>query len=268
MSTTYSGYVIYGKTRSLRGTVKLVEEEDWIKVKGAHEPLKTEAEHELILAKIVQNNIIPKKTRNGMLPLSGLLYCAKCGRSMQYRRCVGKNETYWSAVCVHTYPDGSKCNQKGRKLDAAFYHALYSTVTKIDDQTLEMVDETNGQYREMETLLKMNQKELIQIEQAIEKLFELYEDGVISKKRLSERMAMHEMNKKEAQEEIEKCRHILAANVNILTLDSIQERVSEFKELWSMAATPSEKNKAYRLLIDRIVYDREGTGLTLEVLYK
>lgn len=129
------GYVIYGKTRNLRGTVKLVEEEDWIKVKGTHEPLKTEEEHELILVKIAQNNIIPKKTRRGMLPLSGLLYCAKCGRTMQYKRFVGKKETYWNAVCVYTYPDGTKCDQKGRKLDAAFYHALYSTITKIDEQT-------------------------------------------------------------------------------------------------------------------------------------
>lgn len=192
------GYVIYGKTRNVRGSAQLVDKEDWIKVKGTHESLKTEAEHELILAKIAQNNIIPKKTRNGALPLSGLLYCAKCGRAMQYRRYVGKNEIYWSTVCVHTYPDGSKCDQKGRKLDAAFYHALYSTITKIDEQTLETIDETNGQYSEMETLLEMKQKELVQIEQAIEKLFELYEDGTVSKHRFSDRMTIHEKNKKEA----------------------------------------------------------------------
>ncbi|MDF2500776.1 MAG: hypothetical protein K0Q77_1490 [Anaerosporomusa subterranea] len=125
------GYVIYGKTRNVRGLAQLVDKEDWIKVKGTHEPLKTEAEHELILVKIAQNNIIPKKTRNGALPLSGLLYCAKCGRTMQYRRTVTKNEIYWSTVCVHTYPDGSKCDQKGRKLDSAFYHALYSTFLSI-----------------------------------------------------------------------------------------------------------------------------------------
>jgi site-specific DNA recombinase len=267
-SETHLGYVIYGKTRNLRGTVKLVEEEDWIKVKGTHEPLKTAEEHELILVKIARNNIIPKKTRNGMLPLSGLLYCAKCGRAMQYRRFVGKKETYWNAVCVYHYPDGTKCDQKGRKLDAAFYYALYSTITKIDEQTLQMVDTTNDQYSETRTLLKMRQKDLVQTEQAIEKLFELYEDGTIAKQRFSDRMAIHSKNKHEAQKDIENYRHLLAANADMVTLDTIQEQVGEFKELWNNASTPSEKNKAYRLLIDRIVYDREDNGVTLEVLYK
>ena len=176
--------------------------------------------------------------------------------------------TYWNAVCVYNYPDGTKCDQKGRKLDVAFYHALYSVITKIDKQTLEMIDETSDQYSEMETLLAMKQKELVQTEQAIEKLFELYEDGTISKQRFSDRMVIHEKKKKEAQGDIEKYRQILADNADMVTLDNIQNRVSEFKKLWSTAATPSEKNKAYRLLIDRIVYDRVDNGLTLEVLYK
>ena len=54
----------------------------------------------------------------------------------------------------------------------------------------------------------------------------------------------------------------------MVTLDTIQEQVSEFKELWNNASSPSEKNKAYKLLIDRIVYDREDNGVTLEALYK
>lgn len=33
-------------------------------------------------------------------------------------------------------------------------------------------------------------------------------------------------------------------------MDNIQERIGEFNELWSIAATQSEKNKVYRLMID------------------
>jgi len=79
----------------------------------------------LIMAEIAQNAIIPKKCRVGMLPLSGLLYCSKCGRRMQFKRKETKKEGYWTAMCVYTYPDGTKCQQVGRKLDDDFYKALY-----------------------------------------------------------------------------------------------------------------------------------------------
>ncbi|MCC5466175.1 hypothetical protein LMF89_12500 [Pelosinus sp. Bkl1] len=145
---------------------------------------------------------------------------------------------------------------------------MYSTITKIDEQTLQMVDATNDQCSETRTLLEMRQKELVQTEQAIEKLFELYEDGTISKQRFSDRMAIHSKNKQEAQRDIENYRHLLAVNADMVTLDTIQEQVSEFKEVWNNASTSSETNKAYRLLIDKIVYDREENGIVLEVLYK
>ena len=60
----------------------------------------------------------------------------------------------------------------------------------------------------------------------------------------------------------------IAAIKDIVTVEMIQNRIDEFKELWANAINPSEQNRAYRLLIDRIVYDREDNGVTLEVLYK
>jgi site-specific DNA recombinase len=268
ISEIHLGYVIYGKTRNHRGSVLIVEKEDWIRVKGDHEPLKTEAEHELIMARIAQNAIIPKKCRVGMLPLSGLLYCSKCGRRMQFKRNVAKAGTYWTAMCVYTHPDGTKCQQVGRKLDDDFYKALYQKIIKINEKTLEMVEEMNEQCQELESFLKMKQRELAQTEKGIEKMLDLYEDGMITKQRFAERIGGHEKAKSELEAEIEKCKLALAAQVHLVTVEMIQNRIDEFKELWSNAISPSEQNRAYRLLVDRIVYDREENGVTLEVLYK
>ncbi|MHC1745541.1 MAG: recombinase family protein [Negativicutes bacterium] len=267
-SEIHLGYIIYGKTRSRRGVSQVVEKQDWIKVKGEHEALKTEEEHEQILAKIAQNTIMHRKSRVGMLPLSGLLYCSKCGRRMQFKRKETKTGTYWSALCVYTYPDGTKCDQVGRKLDDAFYKTLYQKITKIDEQTMELVDETNEQYREIETLLTMKQKELVQTEKAIEKILDLYEDGMITKQRFSDRMSGHEKVKNELEADIEQCKLALASQVNMVTVETVQKRIDEFKALWSDATDPSEQNRAYRLLIDKIAYNREDNGVTLEVLYK
>ena len=48
----------------------------------------------------------------------------------------------------------------------------------------------------------------------------------------------------------------------------IMKRIAGVKELWSNTITPSEQNRAYRLLVERIVYERVDDGVTLEVLYK
>lgn len=101
-----------------------------------------------------------------------------------------------------------------------------------------------------------------------EKMLDLYEDGMITKQRFSERIGGHEKTKNEQEAEIDKCKLALAAQVHLVTVEMIQERIDEFKELFSSAISSGEQNRAYRLLIDRIVYDREDNGVTLEILYK
>ncbi len=53
-----------------------------------------------------------------------------------------------------------------------------------------------------------------------------------------------------------------------MTIEMVQKRINEFKALWTNAINPNEQNRAFKLLIDRIVYDRENNSLRLEVLYK
>ena len=149
-----------------------------------------------------------------------------------------------------------------------FYKALYQHIIKIDEQTLELVDETSAQYMELQALIEMKQKELEQTEQAIENLFELFEDGAITKQRLADRIAGHEKTKAELETEIEKYKTALAAQGNAVTVEMVQRRIDGFKELWTNAINPNEQNRAFKLLVDRIVYDREEIGLRLEVLYK
>lgn len=131
-----------------------------------------------------------------------------------------------------------------------------------------MVEETNEQCQHVQALIKQKQEELIQAEQEIRKLFDLYEDGTITKQRFSERIGVNEDAKKEIQAEVEKYRQMLALNANLVTVELVQKRIDEFKQLWTNATDPSEQNRAFRLLIDKIVYDREENGVTLEVLYK
>ncbi len=99
-------------------------------------------------------------------------------------------------------------------------------------------------------------------------MLDSYEEGMITKQRFSERISGHEKTKNELETEMEKCKLTLTAQVHWVTVEMIQNRIDEFKELWSSAISPGEQYGVYRLLIDRIVYEREGNGMMLEVLYK
>jgi site-specific DNA recombinase len=95
--------------------VELVPEEERIKVMGTHEKLKTPEEHEAIMERLLKNRMLNPNSRRSIFPLSGLLYCEKCGSRMRFR--VGENKKqgqHWSALCYHQYKDGSKCEQRGK----------------------------------------------------------------------------------------------------------------------------------------------------------
>ncbi|SCM80992.1 conserved hypothetical protein [uncultured Sporomusa sp.] len=53
-----------------------------------------------------------------------------------------------------------------------------------------------------------------------------------------------------------------------MTIEMVQKRLDEFKALWSSATDPSEQDRAFRMLVEKIVYDREDDGLRLDILYK
>ena len=91
---------------------------------------------------------------------------------------------------------------------------------------------------------------------------------MISKQRFASRIERHKKMKEEAKADIQKYRQMLVTKQDSVTFGNIRDKVGEFRELWRSASTSSEKNRVYKLLIDKIVYDREDNGVTLEVLYK
>jgi site-specific DNA recombinase len=82
---THLGFITYGKTRSKRGQVEIVPDDEQIKVMGTHEKLKKQEEHDQIISRLLKNRMINPNARRFTLPLSNLLYCEKCGYKMQFK---------------------------------------------------------------------------------------------------------------------------------------------------------------------------------------
>ncbi|WP_152393813.1 hypothetical protein [Paenibacillus guangzhouensis] len=58
-------------------------------------------------------------------------------------------------------------------------------------------------------------------------------------------------------------RRVVVNEGNYSAVEQIYERIGEFRELWSVAVTSEEKNRALKKLVERIVYDREGNRVEL-----
>lgn len=74
-------------THSKRGQLELIPEEERT---GTHEKPETPEEHEAIMEWLLKNRMLNPNSRRNIFPLSGLLYCEKCGSRMRFR--VGENK--------------------------------------------------------------------------------------------------------------------------------------------------------------------------------
>ncbi|WP_158081768.1 zinc ribbon domain-containing protein [Paenibacillus selenitireducens] len=162
--------------------VELVPEEERIKVMGAHEKLKTPEEHEAIMEQLLKNRMLNPNSRRSIFPLSGLLYCEKCGSRMRFR--VGENKKqgqYWSALCYHQYKDGGKCEQRGKVMDADFFNALYDRIIHVDPNIIREIELHGSRYNDTETIIEVKEQELKKQKRALDKLHESYEEDMIMK---------------------------------------------------------------------------------------
>ncbi len=52
------------------------------------------------------------------------------------------------------------------------------------------------------------------------------------------------------------------------TKNELLDKVDEFKCLWKSDASHEQKNKAFKSLVEKILYNREDNVVTLTVFYK
>ena len=109
------GKIVYQKTRGnfrKNGKVTKRDRDEWIVADGQHPPVETEEEHTKILTKLQQILLILKRSRAGIRPLTGILYCSKCNHRMQFmeKKLKDGNKVLFT-LCTHRYSDGMHCVQ-------------------------------------------------------------------------------------------------------------------------------------------------------------
>lgn len=206
LSEVHLGHIIYNKTEGSRHKkkktkpLKVKPKDEWIVVKNCHEALKTEEEHKQIFALLSKRRRVPVTSRQIKLPLSGIVKCGICGKTMQVvkKELVSKTAIYIK-TCNKADPFGNRCKNKGGDGEIVIKY-IHERIRKRHEELKEEIENNennfskNIEYYQLKTD-GINQ-ELRKKEEAIERIDLAYEEGIYSLEKYKSRI---EVIKKEIE---------------------------------------------------------------------
>ncbi|MEG6585418.1 recombinase family protein [Dendrosporobacter sp. 1207_IL3150] len=266
-SEVHLGYVIFGKHKGKKGVRQVLPQEQWIKSKGTHVPLKTEEEHQKIMARLALSKTINPKARSEVLPLSGMMFCEKCGARMIVKTVIYKNgNKSWCVLCSKRHEDKS-CNQKSSVLNEDFFDGLYQRVVHIDENLQWQLQEHNKDITKYKQLLAVKEKELKKHHHAIERLYEMREEDSIDKSTFLERKKMREEQIQAMKEEIEDLKLVIQEQSDMPSMEKLKQQIKVFKDKWMRLESVQERNRLLKRIVGKIMYHREDNNVYLGIQY-
>lgn len=266
---THLGKIIISKTKGSghkkkkTKPLKKIDKEDWIIVDGEHEKLKSIEEHQKICELFAKRKIIPRASRRGAFLFSGLVYCGKCGYSMQFTY-NGISRIEYVKKCQKTDPYGKRCGNQGLNTKI-LEKAIFDELKKYEEEIINKKYDVNS--NELEVLLQaitQKEKDLLKERKALDTLQEQRENQEISKERFLERKAIREENLKKLKKEIGEYKERLEKREHT----SNEKRLSSIKgfyNLWDISEDTPEKNKYLKAIIDKISYTRDGNKINVKI---
>ncbi|MCU5591555.1 MULTISPECIES: recombinase family protein [Bacillus cereus group] len=267
------GKVVYGKTsgsgskKKLNANgVQIKDRSEWIIAEGSHQPLKTEEEHQRILAILESRRYTPKGTRTNVQVLSKLIYCGKCNRVMSFTgKASGKR---YVKTCLTTDRFGYRCHNRSLNVEV-IYAQLFLDLERYEQQLLgHEPKEKQDDSSTLQLALQNKDEELERLEKGIERIKDLFIDEIIDKLEMQKRIEKHKKLMQTKKEEIRSIEQSLAVIESVRTDNDRINAIREFKKAWNTEGiTKRELNTLAKQLIERIEYVREGNNINMKIQF-
>lgn len=272
------GIVAYGKKEwkknrdNKRVMTRERDESEYIKAKGNHTPVKTQEEHDEIIKLLKRNQKIPRKSRAGIFPTSGILYCKKCDHRMIYSVMTKEKKTgktYNYTKCWYKTPTGDKCPQVGIKMDEDFYNALYNIIISqyLDEAYMNSLKSNSNDLKILNKSIDVKTKELKKKQSALEKIQEAYEEGEYTLQEYSSRKTKRANEINIIEQEIKTLKEQLKNQQPKVNEQDLIKKINNFKQLWHNTESPKKLNSILKNTVKKIYYDRKDKEVTFEVEY-
>ena len=219
-------------------------DEDVIIAPGLHDPI-IDLETWEKAQELVARNPRVKHTHALKNPLSGMLVCEKCGRAMHIHPYKSATDRY---EC-RTRPRCYKSVQVPVLTDAVIFALEQSELPALQMK----VKNDDGNARKIqERQLERLEKEMSGYNDQRERLFDFLETGVYTADMFEERMARLQEKIDTCREAIYKTRATMPKSVDYAErVVSLEQAIAALRD---QEATPEEKNKIAKAIIDKIEY--------------
>ncbi len=259
----YLGRIQWGKKKTIKSKVsgqgKEVEarpREQWIDIKGRHEPLISESVFSKAKKILEKKYHLPYQLINGITnPLAGLIRCADCGASMVYRPYVN-SESY--IMCA--YKGCPNRSSKLRYIEEAVFDGMIAWMADYRDKWLVTKPDITEVDQEQIKLkaIKDNQKNIAELTVQKNNLHDLLERGIYDEstflarsKDISDRILAAEQVILELEHEL-----MIDKKRNVARNDVLPKMESAIK-LYRETDDPAEQNAILKSVLDYCLYKKE-----------
>lgn len=253
-SQVYLGYVIGNKTEgnvnrtttSSSKPFRRMPREEWVIVKNCHEAITTEEEYEKI--QFLFNSRPKKIYKNKIYPLSGVIRCGKCEKTMHHKH-FGNGDIGVSKC---------KCGNLGGSIKL-IEDAIFSTLDALRERLNEMKSDDVKKQKEEQLSRRISSltTDCEKIDLALERIEEAYEAGMYDIQKTREKTQQKEQEKWSLEKEISK----LQKQLNSVSDSGNAERMSiidKFLDEIHKNISEEAKNRIYKELLADVVWCRSN----------
>ncbi|WP_258112162.1 recombinase family protein [Alicyclobacillus sp. SP_1] len=271
MNEVHLGRVIYGKTSGglhknrKSAPFRVNPRKNWVVVEDAHPAVKTPEEYAEILKVLARRRMQMKRTRHGTYVCSGLVFCGKCGSSLQFQ--PKENGRILVKKCQKVDPFGNRCGNPGadlEHLEVAVIESLHEYEEEIRSRRIQV--STSDMIPK--TMLRLKETELETLHEGILRLKDQYVSADLTKQEYRTRLDHQKDLIVKKENEIQQLKEIVHISGPISDQERL-ERIEELENVWQLLDTkPEEKNRLFKQTIERIEYARNGYGINARVRFR
>ncbi|MDR7871337.1 MAG: recombinase family protein [Tissierellaceae bacterium] len=266
---TYIGMIRFNKYVDYSTKKRKGLNEDYILVEGQHEAIVDKETWDKV--RLLQEKRSGKYSTKGKgkFPLSGLLRCPVCGAGMVATNSVntlkdGTRKTIRYYSCGNFKNKGSAvCTSNSVRADYAEEY-VFNRIKEvlINEQVLRDIinklnEDSNQRVRPLMEKIENIKKMIKETKDKKNKVFELYEESIIDKETLSQRIETLDKQVEEQMDELEKTDVELEyLNRDEVPYEVVKEAMTNFSELMDKAE-PQQRKLFLKLVVDKITVENK-----------